>query len=420
MPITSKGKGYPIPDSPGPEGYYCVRVYVPHDQLYMGAFWQSLHYLASPRAWANDADKTALVAAQVWRDAIQKSQEIDACAEGNCGVDDVRQKPDEPCTLQKLDSCTDEWVDFADMMLCKYASPPPVQDNGDDEGNDVLWSWKVIIEQIDTYLDDGKSASEIKILMAGITGMIPNLPAVIDDMAATSQGDRQDAIDDMDWQSMRDNVWCNQECNPADPELFASLQNWIACLINNVQDWAAGVVGPMADWIAGIINETINPPNIIGLANSFPNGGEGFGFDPTVCYFEHTWDAANGWSGWAAGGVDAGELSDGIWYSEYVDLYTQLIVNSGLLSENVTITEVEIHYSTTEHPFGQHRVRYWNGSAWADLFAYPYTTGGHEQTWNGSQSLSRLQFDWESYGSEYQATLAYVRVKGIGRVDPWE
>jgi hypothetical protein len=118
MPIKSKGKGYPIPDNPEPEGYHCVRVYVPDDSLYIGIFWQALHYLASPRAWANDADHTAIVAAEVWKAAIQKSQEVDVCGGGECGIMDVRQSNSVPCKLEKKEDCSEEWEQFADMRLC--------------------------------------------------------------------------------------------------------------------------------------------------------------------------------------------------------------------------------------------------------------------------------------------------------------
>lgn len=118
MPIAGRGKGYPIPDNPEPEGYHCVRVYVPDDSLYIGAFWQSLLYLSSPRAWSNDADHTALVAAQVWKDALQKSQEVDSCGSGDCGIMDIRQNPSVPCVVQKQKDCSETWDDVVDMRLC--------------------------------------------------------------------------------------------------------------------------------------------------------------------------------------------------------------------------------------------------------------------------------------------------------------
>lgn len=118
MPITHRGKGYPIPDNPEPEGYHCVRVYVPDDSLYIGIFWQSLHYLASPRAWANDPEHTALIAAEVWRTAIQLSQDNDACASGDCGIMDIRQSEGVPCIIEKLDDCEGEWQQVVDMRLC--------------------------------------------------------------------------------------------------------------------------------------------------------------------------------------------------------------------------------------------------------------------------------------------------------------
>jgi hypothetical protein len=112
----TRRRAYPIPAVPDPGEYYCVRFYIPKDSLYLGAFWQSVHYLSSPLAWENDAEHTALIAAQVWKDAIQKSQEIDACGKGDCGIMDVRQS-ETPCLLEKKIDCGD-WEQFADMRLC--------------------------------------------------------------------------------------------------------------------------------------------------------------------------------------------------------------------------------------------------------------------------------------------------------------
>jgi hypothetical protein len=111
-------KAYIIPVEPEPENDVCIRVYVPDDPLYIAAFWASYEFLTAWLAWERDEAHTAKIVASRWKSSFLKAREQWICAEGSCGLMDVRQKPDEDCTLQKLNDCTDEWVDFANLQLC--------------------------------------------------------------------------------------------------------------------------------------------------------------------------------------------------------------------------------------------------------------------------------------------------------------
>jgi hypothetical protein len=428
MPITSPKGGYPIPDDPEPEGYYCVRVYVPHDQLYMGAFWQSLHYLASPRAWANDQDHTALVAADVWKAAIQKSQENDTCQKGDCGIVDVRQGA-EPCKLEKLDDCSGEWEEFADITLCSQAMPEPAQEQPDDEINDALWTIKTIIEQVDTYLDDGKSASEIKIIMSGTIAKLPGLVSMIDDMAATSAEDRQTALDGMDWQEMKDTISCDRtECHLENFAWYTAFtQDWTACLMRNIVNWAAGASGKIADWAADFINDTM-PSWLLDIINLFPGGGDGFGFNETVCYWEHVWDAEHGLGDWVAQVIDGltyGEYSYGAWRSVSHNInnfwYCHLIVDSPRQYDNVTFTKIEVHYIVVASDGGLvHQIQtiscdYSHVDGYEN---YDYSVGNHEYIAVQNQANCNIRFNWQNWGQNNDIVLVYVKATGIGE-DPW-
>jgi hypothetical protein len=111
-------KAYIIPAEPEPESDVCIRVYVPDDPLYVAAFWGCYEYLTAWLAWERDEAHTGKIVAARWKAAFQKARDIWDCSDGSCGLMDVRQKPDAPCILQKLDDCSGEWEDFANTILC--------------------------------------------------------------------------------------------------------------------------------------------------------------------------------------------------------------------------------------------------------------------------------------------------------------
>jgi len=102
-----------------------VRAYLPKDSLMIAAFWSQYETLAKWIAWERGGTR-AKEAAALYRELFDRSREINDCADGSCGLMDVRQKPDNPCVLQKLDDCSDEWIDFADTRLCS----PKMRFNG--------------------------------------------------------------------------------------------------------------------------------------------------------------------------------------------------------------------------------------------------------------------------------------------------
>lgn len=365
MPIASRGKGYPIPDEPEPDGYHCVRFYVPKDSLYLGAFWQSLHFLASPRAWADDSDHTALIVADVWKAAIHKSQEMDTCAEGDCGIMDVRQKPDDPCVLQKLPDCSSEWVDFATLTDCSQEVPDGTQETSEDETLDALWATKATIETIH-YLLISNTPTQVKYIMSslGIAGM----NETIDAMAGVDEGDRQDAIDDMDWEAPFTFIYCDRtECllgNFTQP--FS--QDWVACFLNNLENWCAGAAGDIADWAAALINDVI-PASFMNMVNMFPGGGQDFGFSSPDCGLYMEWDFSGGsQQGWNA--YLTGEWRGNGWGDTWPPGYDGVMIYSPEMDE-MTITKVYIfmdRLNTGTNPIGQ-------TSRYPDQSQYVYVSG---------------------------------------------
>lgn len=113
-----KKRGYLIPDNPEPETDVCVRVYIPNDPLYIAAFWGGYEHFTSWNAWMRDELKRGAVAASRWKQAFVRARNEWLCADGECGIMDVRQNDAVPCELEKRASCGDEWVRFAVLGDC--------------------------------------------------------------------------------------------------------------------------------------------------------------------------------------------------------------------------------------------------------------------------------------------------------------
>jgi hypothetical protein len=314
--------GYRLPDVVDPEDSVCIRAYVPNADEYIAAFWQSYEFLTKWLAWERDDGHSGALAAAAWLPRFLRAREEWLCSGGECGLMDVRQKPDEPCVLQKQLCCDGEWIDFATISLCTVG-PEPYQDDPIDELLDILWSWKTVIEQIDDYLDDGKSASEIKVLMSSLISYLPGLTSVIDDMASTSEEDRQDAIDDFPWEDALSVFWCTGgECGIQSSGWLDDMGDWLDCLIDTVLDWTDEQTDKMSEWVSGTLDGIADTTGIIAVANLFPDGGTNFGYSEPTCYFDHTFNFASadgGWSVWQTG-WDSGEwVSSSGWEARHHD-----------------------------------------------------------------------------------------------------
>jgi hypothetical protein len=107
-------RGRKLPETIDPGDTVCAKVLIPNDVLYIAAFWDAYEELTHWLAWERGGTR-AKQAAAVWRAAFDEAR-IDWENGVYCGVNDVRQKPDYPCILQKYSG--GEWVDFADLRLC--------------------------------------------------------------------------------------------------------------------------------------------------------------------------------------------------------------------------------------------------------------------------------------------------------------
>lgn len=87
--------GYLIPANPQPEGFYCLKVFIPADDYYLYAFSGAFQFFGKWLAWERDPGNNATLAAAAWREAIQKTFDE---AWLNCG--------------EEVDDCCDEIADI--------------------------------------------------------------------------------------------------------------------------------------------------------------------------------------------------------------------------------------------------------------------------------------------------------------------
>jgi len=96
--------GYLIPANPQPDGFICLRVFIPADDVYLYAFSGAFQFFGKWLAWERDPDHKAAAAALAWREAIAKTFE-----EGwlNCGENNVCEHCDLiPVILERLEELT--------------------------------------------------------------------------------------------------------------------------------------------------------------------------------------------------------------------------------------------------------------------------------------------------------------------------
>jgi len=78
--------GYLVPENPSPDGFICLKVFIPNDDVYLYAFSGAYQYFGKWLAWERDESHKGALAALAWREAIHKT-----FSEGwlNCGENDV-------------------------------------------------------------------------------------------------------------------------------------------------------------------------------------------------------------------------------------------------------------------------------------------------------------------------------------------
>lgn len=316
-----RDKAYPIPDDIDPGQNRCIRIYVPDNPVYLGDFWLAYEFFTSWLAWPKGGTTAKQVAA-IWKAAFDQAREEYELGEG-CDNMDVRQKPDDPCILQKYGGGI--WVDFADMSLCRDAltTPPIYTENQGDRTpqgatlDDILYWIKTIIEQ--TIIDiDGDI--EPPVVKGNLTGQIggqtgtnagPGVAQLVDALTEHTEQERHDARDSFPWSDLRHDGLCAT----MDFDVVTDLANWLNALseylvetLNASSDWLVYALSTLAEALGGQGGN-----GLLRAGWAAGGGGVGFGFegDPIDCgtwtstldftVDDYGWDALGGYAEYEPG-----------------------------------------------------------------------------------------------------------------------
>lgn len=131
------GKGYVIPETVDPGVYKCIKVYVPSDTVYIGAFWRAYEFFTSWLAWARDSDHRGKDAAAVWRTGFDMARALWESGEG-CEMEIIlRQNPANKCQLQQSHDGGDTWTLAFDYNLCTDRITVPPYPSGETGASDA-------------------------------------------------------------------------------------------------------------------------------------------------------------------------------------------------------------------------------------------------------------------------------------------
>lgn len=110
---------YPYPVHYLPNGYRCIKVYVPDDDIYQQDFLAGYEYFCTWLAWGRDAQHKAKAIAAKWRIGFDRViTEIESGTNCMTTFTGLRQNPANPCQLQYSADNGISWVTFADLSNC--------------------------------------------------------------------------------------------------------------------------------------------------------------------------------------------------------------------------------------------------------------------------------------------------------------
>lgn len=143
-------KAYKIPAIVNPGTFKCVKVFIPDDPLYYGAFWNAYQFFSKQIAWERDEAHTAIQAAAVWRAAWNMSRLYWPDQEGDCDVPfQLRDDPADPCKVQQSIDGGTTWTHAFDKECAEGGTVIPPAD--DVAAGNLLHN---LLTHVFTYLDD--------------------------------------------------------------------------------------------------------------------------------------------------------------------------------------------------------------------------------------------------------------------------
>lgn len=273
-------KGYLLPETI-PETLRCMKIWVPDDDLAIAAFWGSLEYLSKWLAWERTDDHRGADMAAVWYEAVQASR--DTCQEG-CGIMDVRQSQDAPCTLEKTTD-GEVWEQFADLTLCPPYPPPSTTDTADLTDN-MLWAIYQVMQEIVDVLDASGTIVEAaqagavlsrQVLGSGLLIVWSHVAELVDTYTPT---ERTELMDFDTWEPARDEGYCNTTEEPPPSEDYP---NWLEALAGGLIDFMNSAANILAETLNDVAAYLFNGQVLSNADYGSGGGGAGFGWSDPAC-----------------------------------------------------------------------------------------------------------------------------------------
>jgi hypothetical protein len=114
---------YEIPENYLPDGYRCLKVFVPDDEHYLDQFWTAYEYFCQWTAWEREALKRGRQVALKWRTGFDMARDI-FIQFGGCemAITAIRQNPANPCDIQVQTDSSTTWVSTIDISKCNSGS----------------------------------------------------------------------------------------------------------------------------------------------------------------------------------------------------------------------------------------------------------------------------------------------------------
>lgn len=432
-------KGYVWPDTINPGEDVCIRIYVPKDALYIGAFWQSYEFFGTWLAWQKDTAKTGKEIAAVWRPLIEKAR-IEFELNLDCGIMDVRQKTGFPCILEKQDGAG-EWSEFADISLCQttiispYPDPPPGETGAEASSDDVVYVWIQIFTTIHEKIEDGDSWFNIKDWLTSVLSRVypgkdvsDAAGALVEGMQDKTTGERADAIDNSAWEDLYNEVGCN--CL-FDGSFLDAAADAIFDWLNSASDWMFNLLSEMNDAIFSGINGLAGKGDALTRWAKEGKGGGGAGFGGLECdwtqVFDFTGASAQGWTllagisfwvppvfgalvsgGWQS--IPCFKASDPNQHSEKACIKIST-GNSRILSIQTKVQMPDQDFEGIEifiPPFGEN-------IAPDDILASIYLASGLVTvSWTGNQVMNQIGINTGKVGNGPASYIEEVTISGTG------
>lgn len=415
---------FPLPEQLEPEGLMCVKLYIPNDPQYLSTLTGLLDVLTWSKSFARDETKEgAATVSRTWERALLAFPiESEACEvvetrinpetclyEVNCGT------PEDPDWKVIITPLTDPRTDIPYPV--PYPDPPPEGQTNEclSASNIAEWVW-FACEAWSTQLATGAVYTAFIVQVMSIIDAIFTLATdiVLDETVTMFAVIEPTTIDDdfaaLDKQDFIDLIVCYLNSDGTFPSImWGNFLSDLYELGTGNQAWyLVRYACILMGW--GGVNITARMGGVT----------EAECAECEECEWTQVWNAENGWDGWYPLDSDPtyGVLSSGAWQSVTGGGYTNLIVNSPVVTGGDFVHRRSTWKYTvtgTTPGGGQHRYNIYGSFGVVGNWAVvDWTPGTKDQTIINTEDLQQIAFDLEVLDGTVTVELTEVRFCGDG------